>query len=68
MTVWRYCGLFSYQSFMPVATDTTKHENCGMGDCGPGTGNHKGCPYEGFVVTYFQGNDAKLLSGSKLWV
>ena len=22
----------------------------------PGTGNHKGCPYEGFVVVYFQRN------------
>ena len=23
----------------------------------PGTGNHKGCPYDGFVGAYFQRND-----------
>ena len=23
----------------------------------PGTGNHKGCPYDGFDVAYFQRND-----------
>ena len=27
-----------------------------MGWCG-GTGNHKGCPYDGFDVAYFQRND-----------
>ena len=23
----------------------------------PGTGNHKGCPYDGFDVAYYQRND-----------
>ena len=27
-----------------------------MGWCG-GTGNHKGCPYDGFDVAYYQRND-----------
>ncbi len=36
-------GIFSYQSFMSGATDTTNHENVSTQK----KGNHKGCPYDG---------------------
>ena len=32
----------------------------------PGTGNHKGCPYEGFVVAYFHSNDGEVVGVRRL--
>ena len=37
---------------MSVATDTTNDEN---GRGGTKAGNHKGCPYNGFVGVIFRG-------------
>ena len=72
-------GLFSYQSPMSVATDTTNHENVGairespLREIGrglfseenglvPGTGNHKGCPYNRFAGACFRSNRSCRLS------
>ena len=37
---------------MSVFTDTHKYEN----GCVSEAGNHKGCPYNGFVGVYFRSN------------
>ena len=41
---------------MSAATDTTNHENV----LTQKKGNHKGCPYEGLAVGYFQRNTMML--------
>ena len=48
-----WSGLFSEESFMQPCSLHTSDENV----CGAEAGNHKGCPYNGFVGVYFRTND-----------
>ena len=53
MTVGVVGGLFSEESFMQPCNCTPWDEHV----CGAEAGNHKGCPYNGFVGVYFRTND-----------
>ena len=51
-------GVFSEESFMQPCGCTPWDENV----CGAEAGNHKGCPYNGFVGVYFRTNRSCRLS------
>ena len=60
LEIFRRCAFENDRSWrlrseyvMWVATLTTWNEN----GCGREAGNHKGCPYDGFVGVYFRRND-----------